>query len=477
MSLSVCPLVVFPLALTYDGNMNAVRLPAVAGTFYPADTGQLQSELRGLLSAVPATVEEHVPKALIVPHAGYIYSGPIAARAYARLAPVAAQIKRVVLLGPAHRVAVRGLALPGAERFATPLGEVAIDREAVKALNDLPQVVVGDAPHALEHSLEVQLPFLQTVLGEFQLVPLVVGHATPDEVADVLERLWGGPETLIVISSDLSHYLPYALARQVDAESVQRILHLDARLNHEQACGATPVNGLLALARRKNLRAELLDLRNSGDTAGDKSRVVGYASVAFFEAAQQVQPESEDRQGEALLTTARGAIASRFERESATPEAQPWMQQHGASFVTLTLAGELRGCIGSLEAHRPLLEDVRKNAIAAAFHDPRFAPLSEAEFECIRVEVSVLTPAEPLQFESEVHVLNQLRPGQDGLILEFGRHRSTFLPQVWETLTEPASFLAHLKRKAGLPADFWHEELRLSRYAVAKWKESAHGWV
>lgn len=463
--------------------MNAVRQPAVAGTFYPADPALLQSELRALLSAVPETIsgivpkvlEGLTPKALIVPHAGYIYSGPIAAQAYACLLPAAHRIKRVVLLGPAHRVAVRGLALPDAQRFATPLGEVELDQEAVAALADLPQVVTSNAPHALEHALEVQLPFLQTVLGGFQLVPLVVGHATAEEVAEVLEHLWGGPETLIVISSDLSHYLPYALARQVDAETVQHVLQLHPHLNHEQACGATPVNGLLTLARRKGLRTALLDVRNSGDTAGDKSRVVGYASVAFYENAQQDQPEPQDRQGEVLLATARGAIASRFERESAAPEAQPWMQQHGASFVTLTLAGELRGCIGSLEAHRPLLEDVRRNAIAAAFHDPRFDPLSEAEFACIRVEVSVLTAAEPLQFESEEHVLIQLRPGVDGLILEFGRHRSTFLPQVWETLAEPASFLAHLKRKAGLSADFWHEELRLSRYGVTKWKEGVHG--
>jgi AmmeMemoRadiSam system protein A len=280
---------------------------------------------------------------------------------------------------------------------------------------------------------------------------------------------------LIVISSDLSHFLPYDIARQVDAESVRHILHLDANLNHEQACGATPVNGLLTLARRRGLRAELLDVRNSGDTAGDKARVVGYASVAFHEAAQQDQPEPEDRQGEVLLAAARGAIASRFGAAAHMPEMQPWMNSHGASFVTLTLAGELRGCIGSLEAHRPLLEDVHWNAVAAAFRDPRFAPLSEVEFARIRVEVSVLSTAEALQFESESHALNKLRPGIDGLILEFGRHRSTFLPQVWETLAEPVSFLAHLKRKAGLSADFWHEEIRLSRYAVTKWKEGAHG--
>ena len=453
--------------------MNAVRAPAVAGYFYPADPIQLRNELGRLLAAVPQSVDAPVPKVLIVPHAGYVYSGPIAASGYARLAPAAGRIRRVVLLGPAHRVAVRGLALPEAAKFASPLGEVVLDLQAIEAIADLPQVLASGAAHALEHSLEVHLPFLQTVLGDFQLLPLVVGRATPEEVAQVLECLWGGSETLIVISSDLSHYLSYDDAREKDADSVARMLRLEPGLDHEQACGATPVNGLLALARRRGLSAELLDLRNSGDTAGDKSRVVGYASLALYEGALP-QPKKDER-GEILLAAARGAIGERFGAEPLALEPRPWMREPGASFVTLTLDGDLRGCIGSLEAHRPLIEDVQSNAIAAAFRDPRFAPLSNHEFAKVRVEVSELSAAEPLLFENELHALSQLRPHHDGLILEYGRHRSTFLPQVWESLGKPEQFLAQLKRKAGLPADFWHDELRLARYSVTKWKEGAHG--
>ena len=224
-----------------------------------------------------------VPKALIVPHAGYVYSGPIAAQAYARLAPARSTIRRVVLLGPTHRVAVRGLALPGVERFATPLGAVELDSEAIDCLRAMPQVVVSSQAHALEHSLEVHLPFLQTVLDEFTLVPLAVGDAAPDEVAAVLDLLWGGPETLIVVSSDLSHYLTYAQAQRVDRATSDAILALRTDIDHKQACGATPVCGLALIARRKSLKTELLDLRNSGDTAGDKSRVVGYGAYAFYE--------------------------------------------------------------------------------------------------------------------------------------------------------------------------------------------------
>jgi AmmeMemoRadiSam system protein B len=259
-----------------------IRPAAVAGMFYPDDPVELARDVRAMLSA--AHVHTQRPKALIAPHAGYIYSGPVAASAYALLAPIAAQIKHVVLLGPTHRVAVRGLALPGVDAFDTPLGRVEIDVAAAQKIAHLPQVTISPQAHALEHSLEVQLPFLQTLLPDFKLLPLAVGMATPEEVDEVLEVLWGGPETLIVISSDLSHYLPYATAKQVDGMTADTILHLQAPVSHEQACGGTPVNGLLLAARQHGLTPHLLDLRNSGDTAGDKSRVVGYAAFAFTEA-------------------------------------------------------------------------------------------------------------------------------------------------------------------------------------------------
>lgn len=257
------------------------RPAAVAGLFYPGERAALEHTVRGLL-AHAAAAGAAVPKALIAPHAGYVYSGPIAASAYAQLAPARETIRRVVLLGPAHRVAVRGLALPTAGRFATPLGTVEIDTEAAQALRTLPQVVVSDEAHALEHSLEVHLPFLQTVLAEFRLVPLAVGHVDPATVAAVLEALWGGPETLIVVSSDLSHYLSYDEARRVDQGTCETILALSPDLDHDQACGATPVAALALAARHNGLKPRLLDLRNSGDTAGDRSRVVGYASFAFY---------------------------------------------------------------------------------------------------------------------------------------------------------------------------------------------------
>ena len=268
--------------------MQTVRPAAVAGMFYPEAPAALHSAVRGYLQQTAPGAREGaaLPKALIAPHAGYVYSGPVAASAYARIAPGRATIRRVVLLGPVHRVAIRGLALPAARAFATPLGTVEVDTAGAAEALTLAQVRTSEAAHALEHALEVQLPFLQAVLEEFRIVPFAVGDATAAEVAAVIDRLWGGPETLIVVSSDLSHYHPYEKACALDRGTSNDILALESSLDHEQACGATPINGLVLCARRRGLAAELLDLRNSGDTAGDKSRVVGYAAFAFSEPAE-----------------------------------------------------------------------------------------------------------------------------------------------------------------------------------------------
>lgn len=263
--------------------MSVSRQPAVAGLFYPAKASELRRMTGDMLASAAAA--GIVPKALIAPHAGYIYSGPIAASGYARLLPARARIRRVVLLGPSHRVPLYGLAASSASDFATPLGTVPIDQAALAMLSDLPQVSVLDAAHAMEHSLEVQLPFLQTVLDRFRLVPLVLGEASAGEVAEVLERLWGGPETLIVISSDLSHYYDYATAQRMDRATCQAIEALHEQdIGFEQACGRVPLGGLLATARAHRLEVETLDLRNSGDTAGPRDQVVGYGSWAFSEA-------------------------------------------------------------------------------------------------------------------------------------------------------------------------------------------------
>ena len=451
----------------------AVRPPAVAGLFYAGEAGALQRELDDALAqARPVSPGEPAgpPKALIVPHAGYIYSGPVAASAYRRLDALRGRVCRVVLLGPCHRVPVRGLALPGVDAFATPLGQVPIDREAVAVLADLPQVVVSAAAHAREHSLEVQLPFLQRALDEFTLVPLAVGDATPAEVAEVLERLWGGDETLVLISSDLSHYHGYAEAQAIDGATVTAILGgaAGSALDHEQACGATPIAGLLQVAHRRGLVPRLLDLRNSGDTAGDRSRVVGYAAIAFFAPASAAHA-TEAPDGATLLALARRAIAHALGGPAPEVPPQRALRAPGATFVTLRAGGALRGCIGSLEPRRALADDVMSNAVAAALRDPRFAPVRAGELAGLTVEVSLLGAAEPIAFRDRADLAAQLEPCTDGVILACGARRATFLPQVWETLPDPEEFLFELARKAGIATI--DAGCSAERYRVRKWSE------
>lgn len=460
------------MAASLKAQSPSVRPAAVAGMFYPGDPQTLNRELTRCLqedrggSKTDQSYKNSHLKAIIVPHAGYIYSGETAGFAYSKIATSSPTIKRVVLLGPAHRLAFRGVAVPSATLFSTPLGSIPVDQDAIKAIMDLSQIILSDAAHAQEHALEVQLPFLQKALGDFSIIPLTVGQASTHEVAQVINRLWGGDETLIVASSDLSHFHSYPVAKKIDDDTVSHILKLESTLNPEQACGALPINGLLEVAKQRGLQIECLAQCNSGDSTGDHSRVVGYASFALYE----LKLENTEL-GFALLKTARAAIATQFGLTTSIPPEHPAMQQAGATFVTLMLDGQLRGCIGTLEAYQPLGEDVWANASAAAFRDPRFTPVTQAEFARIQIEVSLLTPPEPIFFDSETDALKQLRPGVDGVILSFNHRSSTFLPQVWEQLPDAWQFMAHLKIKGGHAPDWWSPEIELFRYEVKKWKE------
>lgn len=438
--------------LRLSGLGGSVRPPAVAGTFYPADASTLARTVAALLDEA-GTAPDYRPKALIVPHAGYVYSGPVAASGYGLLREMAPQLRRVVLLGPAHRVALRGLAVPGTGRFRTPLGDIAVDRAAVDSLRDLPQVQVSDTAHAQEHSLEVHLPFLQTLLPEFSLVPVVVGRASAAEVAAVLERLWGGPETLIVISTDLSHYHDYDTARRRDERTCIAISAFRFEdIGPEDACGCMPMSGLLLEARRRGMEIRRLDLRNSGDTAGTRDRVVGYAAFALGAPV----PDGKTDNSRELLELARRSIAHGLnEGRPHQPDMAGMpatLRIPAAAFVTLQRNGRLRGCIGTTEPVAPLAQAVADSAFKAAFRDPRFPPLAAAEFHEISISVSILGPKEPVVFTSEEHLVQLLRPGVDGLVIARGERSATFLPSVWDSLPAPAEFLAHLKRKAGLAA-------------------------
>ncbi|HEY1933305.1 MAG TPA: AmmeMemoRadiSam system protein B [Acetobacteraceae bacterium] len=459
--------------------MTFVRMPAVAGTFYPAEPDALRRQLVQFLSEAdntpPTGAATTLPKAIIGPHAGYIYSGSVAARAYARLAAARGRISRVVLIGPSHHVAFQGLAVDTADAWSLPSGTVALDTEAIAQLRQLPMVGTLAAAYAKEHALEVHVPFLQQVLGDFRLVPIVAGDTPAEAVAAVFDSLWGGPETLFVISTDLSHYLDYAACQEIDQRTAEAIERFDAdALTPTGACGCVPTRGLLLSARRRGMAIERLDLRNSGDTAGPRDRVVGYGAWALFEPGSTgatIDPEHAAVEAVApiLLQVVRNAIGIGF-NSGQPPQVivnttlPPLLADHGAAFVTLRRHGTLRGCIGSPAAWRPLIEDVAHHAFNAAFKDPRFPPLGLLELQGLDLSISVLTPPQPMVFGSEADLLAQLRPRVDGLIIDDSGRRSLFLPSVWEEIADPRMFLAQLKMKAGMAADHFSPRFTAQRF-------------
>lgn len=465
-----------------------VRPSALAGRFFAADAGDLARNVDEDLAQAATVVRPWSgpqPKILVLPHAGHVYSGRVAAAGYALLKPHLARIRKVVMLGPNHRVAVDGVALPGVACFSTPLGLVEVDALAAHALSDLPFVRTSPQAHAQEHSLEVHLPFIQRLWqGQAlpRVLPLLVGRVSPEDLAELLGRLWGGEDTLIIISTDLSHFHGYDDARRIDGVTCEQIAALASKLHHQQACGATPLNAALALARQRGLRLTPLVRCNSGDTAGNtpqgRQRVVGYASFALYE---NPAPSAADHSwtpamGARLVQLARHALHRAVGAADVPAPSVQGLDQWGASFVTLHQGGRLRGCIGSLQAHRPLHLDVQANAQAAARQDPRFSPVQPDEAAGLQLEVSLLAPAQDLVFVNESHALWQLQPHVHGVIWQV-RHlgrvlRSTFLPQVWSQMPDPRVFLAQLKRKAGLPADFWSPDVQLATYTVQKFHET-----
>ena len=447
--------------------MARILAPQVAGMFYPADREELGRLVDGLFAGAQAAAER--PKAIVVPHAGYRFSGSVAARIVKSIAGRAGQIRRVVMAGPSHRMAFRGIALTSADFMRTPLGDVPIDWEAQRRLLTLPDIQVLDKPFEGEHGLEVILPFLQRLLGDFQVVPMICGQVPEARVQDAFSALWGGPETLVIVSSDLSHFHDYDTARKLDGEAAASVEKLTAdTIGDQHACGRVPLKGLIGLGRELDLRPTTLELKNSGDTAGGRDRVVGYGGFAF-EYAHSAEIEPEGRR--VILDTAK-AVIRRAIKTGQQPQVSlgkgvpPSAQAHRACFVTLMLEDRLRGCIGSLIPHQPLAIDAGNNAYKAAFGDQRFAPLTPEEAEKIEVSVSVLSTPRPIPAGSNDELLAQLRPDQDGLILRDGNRQALFLPSVWGGIPDARQFVHQLKRKAGLAPDHWSPTMKAFRFSA-----------
>jgi MEMO1 family protein len=426
-----------------------IRSPAVAGTFYPASPDALDRVVRAALTAAP--VDRVAAKAIVAPHAGYVYSGPIAGTSFQSVAHLSGQIRRIVLIGPTHHLHFHGLAVPTASGFATPLGIVAVDTAGVDVALTEPEVTLLDAAFDNEHALEVELPFIQTLFPYASVVPLIVGEAGPEAVKRVLGLLWGGPETLIVVSSDLSHYRDYRSARALDLRTSQAIeVIAAAKVDANAACGHRALAALLHHAGEHDLRATTRDLRNSGDTSGSRDRVVGYGAYTF-EYAEAAQLSDAHR--EILLDTAystlRALAADNHEPAAGSTLVPLPLRALRNTFVTIAMNGHLRGCVGTLSPAVPLIEDVVANTRKAATQDLRFEPMTSEEIASATISVSILSHMRPIRFSSEKDLLEQVRPTIDGLAIRDGDRRALFLPKVWDDVPSPAEFLARLKQKAG----------------------------
>jgi AmmeMemoRadiSam system protein B/AmmeMemoRadiSam system protein A len=468
-----------------------IRHPVWAGRFYEADPAELKKVIDQLTQkAQESRIEIPADKrlrALVMPHAGYVYSGWTAA--HASLVLSRKQFSKVLLLGPNHRIAgLSRAAVSSATAFETPLGKVNLHPDAAKLLQQPDLFQPLPPARDQEHSLEVVLPFLQRKLGDFELVPVVVGQTDVSRLSRALNACIDG-DTLLVVSSDLSHFLPYPEAVVRDRSTIDEILSLkpDQLIRSDnRACGAMPLLILIDIARRHHWQPVLLHYSNSGDTAGDRSRVVGYAAIAFFGDPNMKNSKTscklfDEAHGRMLVEVARRTISEKLgvkaadfaSDASALSLKDDCFKLHCGTFVTLKIGKELRGCIGNLSASESVLEGVRRNAINAAFHDPRFSALTKDELDRVAIEVSVLTEPFPLAYRDGQELIRKLRVNVDGVIIRKGYASATFLPQVWEQLPEPADFLSYLCRKAGLSSDAWQSsKLEVLTYQVQYFEET-----
>lgn len=472
----------------------AVREPAVAGLFYPKDRAELARVVDACVAGARTEPAGEL-KALVCPHAGYAYSGPIAGSAYRLIA--GRRYRTVVVMAPSHYAGFNGAAVSGANVYRTPLGDVPISEKTRRLARFWPFVPEARVPvqrpdwarqasrsvpevetaHTWEHSDEVQVPFLQRALKDFELLPVVFGEVDPGAAAVALAKILD-EETLLVASSDLSHYHEYAEAKRLDRACVEAICRLEvAAVARHEACGVTPILTLMHVARLKGWTARLLDYRNSGDTAGDKSRVVGYAAIAFYAPPARASYSPEERRfllGLARRTVREVVATGRLPEVAEEGLASKFTERKGC-FVTLTLAGQLRGCIGHVLPHAPLVRAVLENARNAALQDPRFPPVAANEIEQLEIEISVLTEPRQRSFASPDDLLTQLQPHRDGVILKLGERTATYLPQVWESLPDKRVFLESLAEKAGCAASAWRESgAQIYTYETESFRESQY---
>ena len=466
-----------------DDDINPVRDAAVAGLFYPADVYQLDQDVDGYLEHV-ASDNSGMPQIIIVPHAGYQYSAQVASYAYKRLEPYKDKIKNVFLLGPSHNIHVDGVALSTAKSFRTPLGNVKTNSKQTNELLSYKLFKFNDTAHRKEHSLEVQLPFLQKTLSDFKIIPMLYGRANPVQIANALIPYIQRSDSILVISADLSHYQDYKSANKTDSETAQMIAD-EIEIDHHRSCGATAINTAMIAAKEMGFVPKLLNMVNSGDVSSDKDRVVGYG--AWIYETPDIKPELQGIELEQanlqnfarhnkneLLSIVKQSLEKAVKNnEQYVPQREDFnnfLFNKGASFVTLTKQDKLRGCIGSLMPEKAIAVDIANNTYQAALKDNRFQPVTEKELPQINYSISFLTSFEEIKFNSYAELLSKIEPKVDGILIKDGKRQGVFLPSVWQTIPDKEEFFSELKIKAGLSPSYWSNNLRAFRFRTVEIK-------
>lgn len=470
-----------------EDNLAQYRNPAVAGLFYSASPKELEKNVDEFLKAgYFNNNQDRLPKMIIVPHAGYIYSAGTAGKAYALLQGENSTIKNIILLGPSHYYGGQDAYLSDVDYFKTPLGNVSVNKKIVRQLAaDNKSFKINNQAHAQEHSLEVQLPFIQKVLPKAQIIPIIYGNIEPQKIVQGIEKYLKRQDTILVVSADLSHYHQYAEAQQIDVQTAEKIEAKQALENHE-SCGAIGINSALILAKQNEYRPQILELINSGDVSGNKQKVVGYGAWGFYpdgEAEKQLSKLEQDVMNlqefskqykknliQIVHTSLRKAVE---DHKKHSPSRQSYPEDvfdRGASFITLYKNGELRGCIGSILPTISIAQDIADNTYAAALEDKRFSPVRIEELSEITYTISLLSGFEEIRYHDEKDLLQKIIENIDGIVIRDGNRQGVFLPSVWEQLPDKEEFFKHLKIKAGMNPNYWNNRIKVYRFRTVEIK-------
>lgn len=442
--------------------MTKIKEPSVANAFYSGDTTVLKKQLDDFAKQ-NGNHYEYKTRAVIVPHAGLIYSGQLA---YEGISQLDKSIKNIFIFAPSHRVPFNGLALSGYDEWKTPLGTVKINQDVNSDIAETFDAEIYDEAFANEHSVEIEVPAIQHLFGnEISIIPVLIGKTNPQVITEIISEYYDNPEFGFVISSDLSHFHSDKEAQRIDSETAKMIESGNIQeLRYEQACGAVGIYGLTEFANKNKFSLIRINLINSSLVSGDKSSVVGYGAWFLFESTKN--EFIKKYYSEYLLKLCRNIILSRFNREKLYTGHAPVFNQLGACFVTLKKKGNLRGCIGSIISYQPLINDIVQHAQDAAFRDPRFNPVEENEVEDLTIDISILSEPKPITFKDEQDLLNQIVPFKDGIIIKDKGYQAVYLPSVWEDLPEKTLFLNSLKMKAGLPSDYFSDTFEAYRFST-----------